>query len=470
MTELGSKYRKEYDILLNLEERLDLFNQRVSGIRFWELIRTTVFNLAVGGWELKPSTQSTSKLERYKFYLHSIINLNRNPFFPTRPEILFLTDAIRYLREDGKWWDIFTDILIQKSGISYVMLEHYNELMHLKPAITKHLRYSDFLDVLARIKTLIRPSNISLTKRERGFLHALRKEIQVKLGLDLDIEGLVVRILKGRKTYLPIYIWLLRFLRPKIVIVVCSYGKEVFIEACKTVGIPVAELQHGIIDRNHPGYSLPGPNRVKATFPDYLLVFGEYWKKNTEYPIELEKIEVIGYPYSEEQRQKYSEMDRKNQIIFLSQPYAGEKLSKMALHLSEADEIDCRVVYRPHPSEIDSWRERYPWLINSRVVIADMKTAVLYRLLAESSYQIGVSSTSIFEGLSLGLRTFILDIPGSEVFNDLIERGIAKKVTSAKELIAFMKDRNDLAPVDVEQLFLSNSIENFKAFLKDKIH
>ncbi|MHA2223188.1 MAG: sialyltransferase, partial [Candidatus Thorarchaeota archaeon] len=79
-------------------------------------------------------------------------------------------------------------------------------------------------------------------------------------------------------------------------------------------------------------------------------------------------------------------------------------------------------------------------------------------------------STSIFEGLSLGLRTFILDIPGSEVFNDLIERGIAKKVTSAKELIAFMKDRNDLAPVDVEQLFLSNSIENFKAFLKDKIH
>ena len=59
----------------------------------------------------------------------------------------------------------------------------------------------------------------------------------------------------------------------------------------------------------------------------------------------------------------------------------------------------------------------------------------LYELMAKSNYQIGAFSTAIYEGLMFNCKTFIVDVPGTEYLNDLIEKGYVFKISDVDDLI-----------------------------------
>jgi hypothetical protein len=63
----------------------------------------------------------------------------------------------------------------------------------------------------------------------------------------------------------------------------------------------------------------------------------------------------------------------------------------------------------------------------------------LYELFAQSEYQIGVFSTAIYEGLTLNCKTVLLDFPGVEYMEYLIEEDIVKFAKNAEELTKFIK-------------------------------
>jgi hypothetical protein len=247
----------------------------------------------------------------------------------------------------------------------------------------------------------------------------------------------------------------LRMLSPKVAVFLVSYTRENQIEACKELGITTVELQHGIIDEGHMGYNYP---EGKKSFPDYLFTFGHYWKESANFPISDEKIVSIGYPYLEREIDRYGDIEPEDQVLFISQPTTGKKLSKVALNLSERSN-DYEIVYKLHPKEYDDWRIEYPWLENADIKVVDNDRKSLYKWFAQSKTQVGVNSTALYEGRGIGLETFVMDMSGSHKMENLCKEENVNLVSNVEELRNNIKLRR--SDQDVEKFFKSFSIRNF---------
>ncbi|WP_206538427.1 hypothetical protein [Natronorubrum sulfidifaciens] len=242
-----------------------------------------------------------------------------------------------------------------------------------------------------------------------------------------------------RRTTLPLYRRLLERVNPELAVVVVSYGREPFIEACKEQDIPVVELQHGVIHEHHFGYLYSGP-RTKETFPDYLLTFGDFWKDSFEFPIPDDRVVSVGYPYLEESVDKYDDVNTRDQLLFISQGTIGEQLSKFAMEVEQHPEIDHEIVYKLHPGEYDRWEDEYPWLLEADFEIVDSSEPPLYKLFSESNVQVGVGSTAVYEGLCFNLETFVYE--NSSVLQPLVDEGSAAVVSTADELASALGNKS----------------------------
>ena len=143
---------------------------------------------------------------------------------------------------------------------------------------------------------------------------------------------------------------------------------------------------------------------------------------------------------------KYKNVQKKNQLVLLSQGTTGKYIAAYAVKLAnKLDNID--IIYKLHPGEYNGWKELYPELyiasLNGLLTVVMGESSTLYNLLSESRWQIGVNSTALFEGLAFKCRTFILKCTGYEYLMDLIDSGIVKLVGLDESIV------NDLFNVDV---------------------
>jgi hypothetical protein len=447
---------------LKFEEDLNLFSKKIGGVYFWERIRFKIYRkiIIILGISGQPHTKAESSFID-KIYLKSLYySILKNPFLSRKKNIIFFGHHRRKLMEDGKWWDIYCDPIIENlNKKDYVYLENPYLNTHLRPSKTENIKYLDIIRLIKRIRGKFNFTKIFLTVHEEEYLNDLGEKIRQYFGINIKLRDIVCHSLASRRKLLGTYIYLLKRIKPKIVILVVSYGKETFIEACKTLNIPTVELQHGTIYKYHFGYSFPGNKRIKRMFPDYFFAFGDTWKNHLELPIEKENIYSVGYPFLENGISKYSGYTKKNQILFISQGSVGKELSKFAVEFSKQNDLNYTIIYKLHPGEYYRWQKKYPWLLNDKIKVVDSDSPPLYQLMAESKIQIGFSSTSIYEGLCFGIKTYLYgDIAG--VMDYLLKRGYAERISSPEDLIQKIKTCNNNIKIDTNELFRKNSIEN----------
>jgi len=453
------------------EEDNLLFNKKIANVFFWERIRFTVFirilQKMIDDSEIEKKVQKEKNFKignyflKFRNYLSAIFGTRRNPFLVKERDIIFFSNSRRKKQDDGYWWDIYTDHLENKLDYSTILFEKDIFLKYRKPVKTENMVYLTYLDFLVDLKKYFKRSRVKLSDEEANYLRKLTAELRTQLGNSIDLENLVYHNLTIRKRITPYYQKLIKKIKPKAVIVVCSYGKEDFIEVCKQSKVPVIELQHGVITKYHIGYSYEKDSAKKINSPDFLFTFGEYWKESVTYPIPKEKIVNVGYPELEIRKQQYQDVKKKKQILFISQTTIGAKLSKFAVEISQIKNLDYKIVYKLHPFEFLSWKEDYPWLVQSNIEVVDHQGLNLYQLFAESEIQVGVYSTAIFEGLNFQLKTFLVDITGIDYMDDLIKRGIATKIRKPEELISKLSDEKALQ-FNTETFFKRNSLNNIK--------
>jgi hypothetical protein len=147
-----------------------------------------------------------------------------------------------------------------------------------------------------------------------------------------------------------------------------------------------------------------------------------------------ESIIEFGYPYLDRQTDQVSTDSNPRQILFISQGTIGKELSKVAVELNNELNSNWRIIYKLHPGEYDRWKTEYGELQQSDVTVIDGDQPSLYQLFAESSAQVGVASTALFEGTTFSLKTYVYDLPGSEVLDLLIKQQNKRKASSATEL------------------------------------
>lgn len=448
---------------LEIELETGLFDITPEGAPIWEWMRyhayrDILYELDImGQMHSEPNEVVRSNLKGV--YLWGKNFISRNPLRAGEHDFLFYGNSRRKRLQDGYWWDIHCDPIHEHIDLDYCQVESDYNLEHLEPAKTDNLYYLDNIHYTDTLKRRLGITQVQIDPESKRKLSKAEEEFNKQLGVSLELLDRARHQLKVRANRKPQFEKMLSRIDPSIAVIICSYGKETFIEVCKDRDITVVELQHGTPAKEHMGYSYPD-NRDKETFPDYFLTYGEQWNDWVEYPLPEDHVIAVGFPYLEQTRKQYSDVPTRNQILFISQGSIGEGLSKFAVELSKTQTFEYDLVYKLHPGEYDRWRTSYPWLDDSDISVIDSSEPPLYELFANSCAQIGVNSTAVYEGATFDLNTFIYSISGWENLRPLLDNGAAQKIGSVGQFLSKFNEKKRKGNNSTDKFFKCDAIKN----------
>jgi len=461
---MESERGRLFNELLEIEDDLDLFDETIDGVYFWERIRKKVYD-RIHQQVAEESKSSSSPLPKRTEYYRALRNVGtniffKNPYLESEKDVLVFGYERRKKLSDGYWWDIIADPLLEELKMDWVLYEKPRLHEHKKPPKTEHIRYWDLIHYYPKFLDEFNISELYLTRDERNLLERLEQDIESRFDARVDVTDLTSTILFKRRHRLPQYKKILRKVDPKVVLLAKS-GRFTFIEACREMGIPTVKLQTALRSAYNPKYSYPGDDRVHRTFADYVFVWGQETKDRIPYPVPEENIRVVGFPFLEMQKRKYANTQTKDQVLFISQPTIGERLSKFAVELQQSITDEClNIVYKLHPSENANWESTYPWLKNSGIEVVPPGGTPLYKLLTESSDVIGVDSTVLYEATNFDNSIYIVEPANLERLSSLLDANYATVVNSPSDVISGRKSCNDRSNRDSSYFFQTSSFEN----------
>jgi len=450
-------YQDVSEFLFDLEDRYDVLSWTVESEPVWDYIRLPLHRKILRGTRNQSATISYDSYQDFLKggYLWARNLLVKNPMLGDCQILGFGTGRRKQL-EDGYWWDVYFDPLYEGTEMDYLHVELPFANSHKMPAKTDNLRYIELIQYSGAICYQLGLLFVDFTRSDRSLLSDLEAEIRSEFDLEVDIRELIEeRLIKSRAKQ-PLFDVFLQRVDPEAVLLTCSYGQEAFVKACNANSIPVIELQHGTIDPFHPGYSYP-ESRTKLFFPDYLFVWGEFWKNGIEYPIPKDSVVPVGYPHQEKQSRAYDGTEAEEQILFISQPTEAKEMSEFAVQLASDDRFSSKVIYKIHPKRYDDWRDHYPALETADIRVIDSDSPPLYELLAKSRAIVGVSSTVIYESFHFGPEVYLLNVPTVGVMEWISHLDHVHMVDSVDDLIG--KNSREGSSVDSSHFFADNSIQ-----------
>lgn len=463
---MSFKVRDICNVFFDLEEKYNLNFQEIQGCYPWQLIRMYLYYEIARRTNTfgAPQQKSLSIFDKIKSFFPFLKNsLLYNPLSGNDKKDILIFDHPRKVILNGEYKDIYSYFLVDflKDSYSFEVVE--------APYLNRHIadrqdytRYTDRIQLGSYVYKKFH--KIKFTTQEKGLISSIEKELEDAFGLKIDLTWIfTTHILNFQYDY-ERYQELFTKRKTKKIFIVVAYENKAAVAAAKDLGIEVIELQHGTITDYHLGYSYPSKTRLDGEiryFPNKILTFGDYWINEDNCPISRKDIIPVGFPYFEVQSKDYMNIQSdKHQILFISQGVIGKYLSELAFQL--ASELnDFRIVYKLHPGEYENWRMNYPDLVNADKLgnfeVIDNCNIPLYKLFAESGYQVGAFSTAIYEGLMFNCKTFILNVPGAEYLDDLIQKGYLFKINNVEDLI---NNLEVFEPADYDRNFFFKNLDS----------
>ncbi len=230
------------------------------------------------------------------------------------------------------------------------------------------------------------------------------------------------------------------------------------LSAANKSGIKTSEFQHGTITPYHIMYAWEGYDDVPYS-PDRLLCFGPSWPEESNLSKSINS-EILGAPHLEKCRVKFaSQKAADNQVIIFSQNVIGLKLLDFSIKVARL-RPDLRFTFKPHPAEHYLDISQYiDGKIPDNFELASPDDDS-YKLMAGASYQIGVSSTTLNEGMVFGNRVIIIPFSSWEYLDSAIKLGHATLATTPEEAAKLLEPATPVcdnpetyyAPVDLNNL------------------
>lgn len=496
----------------NLEEKYELNHKEIQGCYPWQLIRMYLYYEITRKTNVFESAQqsSLSLFDKINSFLPFVKNsILSNPLSGNENVDALIFDHPRKVIFEDEYQDIYSYFLkdtLNQYGKSFETIEspylnqHFRSNENIKE---NNVKFNDRILLGSFIHKTRNRGKLHFTESEMQYINSVKEELETAFEIEIDLFRIMEdHILNFQYDYKK-YIELLQRKKPKVVFLVVAYENKALLAACKKMNIEIIELQHGTISPYHLGYSYPentmkfnGELKEIEYFPDKILSFGNYWKNACPFPIDSENIIPMGFPYFEENSKTYmkiaedknskegnNQKTEKKQILFISQGVIGKYLSELAyetaLNMNKNNENNednaqnYNFIYKLHPGEYGTWKENYDYLTKAvnefdNFTVINKSEPPLYELFAESHYQIGAFSTAIYEGLAFNCKTFIIDVPGVEYLDDLIDKDIVKKVNSSEELINYINNENiSIQEYDKDYFFKNFDETIFKKILSD---
>lgn len=464
------------DEFIKFEKENDLFQLEIDGFKYWQYIR---FNIYSEIYSQKYNTgQAHTNLSSESYYKRVILKLKQtsnwllmNPLWGLKKRDLLVLNHQRRVKNGDYFECIYTDSLLKKIDYSYYVFEQPILEKHYRPIMTENIRYFDYINFKITFKKEIKRKlfKFSLKKEYkeqfRITINHLNQHFDAKINFS-DLFELLENAYLTYKLSRKYYCKIIDRVKPKAILQVVSYGADRFLinELAKERGIPIIELQHGTMGKYHIAYNFLGKMEL-SSFPDYLFLFGQFWKDTTRLPINDDKVKVVGWDYFEQKTNKENkEKDNsKTTVLFISQGIIGKELSELAFKVSkQIDMTKHKIIYKLHPGEYDRWKKEYPYLKEADIDVIDNNTNDMYSYFAKSDIQVGVSSTALFEGLGYGLETIVVKLPGHEYLDILYKESIAFLAKDLDDLVYYINNNSERSTIDIKYFWESNSLDNFK--------
>ena len=412
---------------IEFEYNFNLHRRKIQGVYIWDYIRKEVYN-QINDELLEERTIKSEKENP----LRSIFTQIKETLYRVwhsykyqvtqNCDILFLGHPRR--KKVGKYyWDIYCDAIINKidDQCSYNYFETPFRGQHFHPSLTDNILYLDYLNIALKLLPYFKTKVIDHNefKKIKYIEHLLFKNFNKNVDLKVIIRKYLNRYEFVQRSIRK----LLDITNPRALIVVDSYNfiRKLFVEKANERNIPTIELQHGTVGKYHMGYNYYPGTEINS-FPKYFFAWGKYWIMNTTFPVGT-KVKVTGFPYFEKKlRESNNSKVQKSEknILVISQWTVGFQIFNFINNLAEHIS-DYNIFYKLHPAE---YSEKYNYknrtISNNISIITDEYD--LYDLFKTCKFQIGVYSTALIEGFEFGLKTFILPLPGHEIYSDLLNK------------------------------------------------
>lgn len=390
--------------IIDTEERLGLNEETVLGFPLWRIVRyhTRLHYITVKtGYE---TGAPTTKVGKSKPKLISGFWKVKK-----RQEISVFFPFNRLVFDNDLYLDKFVDPVIAESDIEnqgFVIVDPQNYVCGRKRVHYDHVISNEsrtvFQQVLKYWFRVVTPWRFG-----KSIKRLFAKTKDAFLLPDSYIKMYYKELSSFLARYYYYRFWFKR-IRPKRVFLVYREGYFPQIVACKKLGIPVAEFQHGItLDKT---VSFAG-NYDQRIDPDYFLVFGEFWK-GPQFGMPLDRIICIGWAYSQYLKKHATSVEKKDEtdVLVISSPEISDAILE-ALSVLSSFGGECHFHIRLHPCESYTapQKEKLARIPNASVVDNKQDSA---KVLPLYKYVLGENSSVIYEALSMGCKVGMLDLCG----------------------------------------------------------
>lgn len=403
----------ELQLIKELEKKYNIEDVVTSDLKVWSFLRYYYFSeiLKTGsyyrfkkGKELEQFLQKIKKSFQVLYGIDNMISVRNCRY-------LLFTDSLEKRIFNGKFIDKIAEGLFEVLGYeNFIVIENPTSEGHIPINKLKQKKVISLYLFLLLAK-LRKTPKIEVLNED------ILKELGNNLNVSIDYKKMIGKFFKLAKLWYDLIIKM----RPEIVFINCYYNiyHQSLIYACKKLKIPVVELQHGVINSEHYAYNI-NKDLGNLTFPDYLFVFGEYFKtffKGQNYFISQEKVFPVGYYYLdlmknyslEEKYKKFADIWKQDfkKVILIS----GQESSKFSKDILEFY-IECAkrdkrniYIYRPRLLNV-----KLPNISMDNFIIIRERDFDIYRLLKIADIHTTHYSTTCFESLSFSVPNIMVNI------------------------------------------------------------
>jgi hypothetical protein len=183
------------------------------------------------------------------------------------------------------------------------------------------------------------------------------------------------------------------------------------IQVARSMGIAVAEYQHGQTGRGQPEHNfaptLRRSEEYRATLPDYILGYGRWWLDRVDMPL---KPVIIGYPHRSESLLRARCRQKPNtDILVIAKLGEARRYFALASELHRRASGRLKVTFRPNPRDRISLYEPAP---DSRGSVEIDNEPDAYTSISRAAALVSGASTTIVEAIGLVPRIFLWEESG----------------------------------------------------------
>lgn len=418
-----------------MEKSLRLFERHAQNIYFWPLLRRKVFRKIQFSADLG-THQAHGRIKKKNSSIRDFLKLLK----PEKRRILVIPHSRRV-----EGIDIYTDHLIK----------HYNDdalVIETEGTINSSYQDSFSTDVLSTLSRFYRPQFLpaKVKKEIKTLSNLLQDEIHRRFNTRLPLEKMIIERTREFIILKKLYTLLFKYKNIEHIFAVTAYSFPYIIAAANDLKIPVYELQHGLISPYHLGYNYIDAHHIPYQ-PDKILLYGDYWKNSASFAPGVTP-EVTGFPYLDNIKKIFKSEKTSNSIFVSSQFSTGPIIFDFVLNAAKILP-EYSFTFSPHPREdINAYKNILSAQNNPVKNLRLLKCENVYEDIAKHEYQIGVASTTLFEGLTLGTKVVLLNLPGIEHAEPLYKKYGVPLVKTAEDLKASLKNYSvDLTDNDFYQ-------------------